>query len=99
LLKANNLPLGIELGEDYKSASTRLGPHDLLVIYTDGITEARNEEGEEFGQDRLLSLLEGARDATSELMLANVMRHLDTFVGPALQHDDLTCLIVYRRPA
>ena len=97
LLKANNLPLGIELLEDYKSASTRLGPRDLLVIYTDGITEARNEDGQEFGEERLLSLLEIARDQTSELMLANVMRNLDNFVGSAPQHDDLTCLIVYRR--
>lgn len=99
LLKANNLPLGIEIREDYQSASTRLGPHDVLVIYTDGITEARNEDGEEFGQERLVTLLGIAKEATSELMLANVMGHLDSFVGSALQHDDLTCLIVYRRPA
>jgi sigma-B regulation protein RsbU (phosphoserine phosphatase) len=96
LLRASNLPLGVEILEEYKSTSTQLGPRDLLVVYTDGITEARNEDGEEFGQERLLSLLQMAEGATSELMLGTVMRDLDNFVGAALPHDDLTCMVVYR---
>jgi phosphoserine phosphatase RsbU/P len=95
-LKSDSIPLGIELREDYKTGATRLEPHDLLVIYTDGVTEARNEDREEFGERRLLSLLQLAGKERSALTLSNIMQNLDAFVGDAPQHDDITCLIVRR---
>jgi sigma-B regulation protein RsbU (phosphoserine phosphatase) len=95
-LKSDNIPLGVELTEDYKIGVSRLEPHDLLVIFTDGVTEARNEDNEEFGEARLLSLLELARGERSALTLSNIMQNLDEFVGGAPQHDDITCLVVRR---
>jgi sigma-B regulation protein RsbU (phosphoserine phosphatase) len=95
-LKSDNIPLGIELKEDYKTGVTRLEPHDLLVIYTDGVTEARNEDQQGFGEARLLSVLELAGRERSALTLSNIMQNLDEFVGAAPQHDDITCLIVRR---
>ena len=95
-LKSDNIPLGIELKEDYKTGFTRLEPHDLLVIYTDGVTEARNEERNEFGEARLLSIIQVAGGERSALTLSNIMRNLDEFVGVAPQHDDITCMIVRR---
>src|SRR4029077_20115135 len=95
-LKSDSIPLGIELKEDYKTGVTRLEPHDLLVIYTDGVTEARNEDREEFGERRLLSLLKITGDERSALTLSSVMKNLDEFVGTAPQHDDITCMVVRR---
>ena len=95
-LKSDNIPFGIELKEDYKTGATRLEPHDLLVIYTDGVTEARNEEREEFGEARLLTLLQIAGTERSALTLSNIMQNLDEFVGAASQHDDITCMVVRR---
>jgi sigma-B regulation protein RsbU (phosphoserine phosphatase) len=95
-LKSDNMPLGIELMEDYKTGVTRLEPHDLLVIYTDGVTEARNEEREEFGETRLLTLMRISGGERSALTLSNIMRNLDEFVGAASQHDDITCMVVRR---
>jgi sigma-B regulation protein RsbU (phosphoserine phosphatase) len=95
-LKSDNIPLGIELKEDYKTGFTRLEPHDLLVIYTDGVTEARNEDRKEFGEARLLSIIHTAGEERSALTLSNIMRNLDEFVGAAPQHDDITCMIVRR---
>jgi phosphoserine phosphatase RsbU/P len=95
-LRSDNIPLGIELKEDYKTGFTRLEPHDLLVIYTDGVTEARNEERNEFGEARLLSIIQVAGGERSALTLSNIMRNLDGFVGAAPQHDDITCMIVRR---
>ena len=95
-LKSDNIPLGIELMEDYKTQITRLEPHDLLVIYTDGVTEARNEDQEEFGEARLLTLLQIPGGERSALTLSNIMRNLDEFVGAASQHDDITCMVVRR---
>jgi len=95
-LKSENIPLGIEIKEIYKTTVTRLEPRDLLVIYTDGVTEARNEDQEQFGETRLMALLPIAGDEKSALTLSNVMHVLDEFVGAAPQHDDITCLIVRR---
>jgi sigma-B regulation protein RsbU (phosphoserine phosphatase) len=66
------------------------------VIYTDGVTEARNEEKEEFGEARLLTLLGTVGGERSALTLSNIMQNLDEFVGAAPQHDDITCLVVRR---
>ena len=66
------------------------------MIYTDGVTEARNEDQEEFGDARLVTLLQIAGEERSALTLANIMQKLDEFVGAALQHDDITCLVVRR---
>jgi sigma-B regulation protein RsbU (phosphoserine phosphatase) len=95
-LTSENIPLGIELKEDYKIGVTRLEAHDLLIIYTDGVTEARNEDEEEFGEHRLLALAQNAGEERAALTLSNVMQSLDEFVGGASQHDDITCLIVRR---
>jgi sigma-B regulation protein RsbU (phosphoserine phosphatase) len=95
-LRSENLPLGIEPKEVYKPRDIRLERHDLLVIYTDGVTEARNEKQEEFGEARLLTLLQTAGDERSALTLSNIMQSLEEFVGAASQHDDITCMVVRR---
>src|ERR1700683_2049463 len=95
-LKSDNIPLGIEVLEDYKTGVTRLERADFLVIYTDGVTEARNEKQQEFGETRLLTLLETAGGERSALTLSHIMQNLDEFVGAATQHDDITCLVVRR---
>jgi hypothetical protein len=95
-LKSDNLPLGIEVLEDYKTGVTRLEPADFLVIYTDGVTEARNDKQQELGEKRLLKLLENAGGQRSALTLSHIMQNLDEFVGAATQHDDITCLVVRR---
>jgi phosphoserine phosphatase RsbU/P len=95
-LKSEYIPLGIEVNEKYKAGSTILRPNELLVIYTDGVTEARNERGEQFGESRLLSMLHLRSEERASTTLADIMKNLDDFVGPADQHDDITCLVVTR---
>lgn len=95
-LKSESIPLGIELNEKYETGRTVLGVGDILVIYTDGVTEARDEDGKEFGEDRLLALVAQPPEERAALTLAAVMRKLDEFVGGAPQHDDITCLVVRR---
>jgi phosphoserine phosphatase RsbU/P len=95
-LKSESIPLGIELNEKYETGRTVLGVGDILVIYTDGVTEARDEDGKEFGEDRLLSLVSESSEERAALTLAAIMRKLDEFVGGAPQHDDITCFVVRR---
>lgn len=80
----------------YEQAELRLTPGDRLAAFTDGVTEAPDAEGAEFGEERLLALLSGtgAPQATAEDVVAAV----DRFVGEAPQFDDLTCLLVTFRP-
>jgi phosphoserine phosphatase RsbU/P len=95
-LKSESIPLGIELNEKYKAGTTVMQPNELLVIYTDGVTEARNERGEQFGESRLLSLLQPRIEERASATLTGIMKNLDEFVGAADQHDDITCLVVTR---
>jgi phosphoserine phosphatase RsbU/P len=95
-LKSDNIPLGIELMESYQTGFTRLEPRDLLVIYTDGVTEARNEDRDGFGEKRLLRVVGAVGEERAALTLSNIMRALDEFVGSASQHDDITCMVVRR---
>jgi phosphoserine phosphatase RsbU/P len=95
-LSSESIPLGIELEEHYESGTTQLCPTDLLIIFTDGVTEARNEDGEEFGDKRLVALLAGPQNESAGLTLSRILRELDKFVGLAPQHDDITFLVVRR---
>jgi phosphoserine phosphatase RsbU/P len=95
-LKSESIPLGIELNEKYETGRTILGVGDILIIYTDGVTEARDEDGKEFGEDRLLALVAQPPEERAALTLSAIMRKLDEFVGGAPQHDDITCLVVRR---
>jgi serine phosphatase RsbU (regulator of sigma subunit) len=95
-LSSESMPLGVELDENYESGTTQLSTADLLVIFTDGVTEARNEDGEEFGDKRLVALLEGPQKESAGATHAHIMRELDKFVGQAPQHDDITCLVLRR---
>ena len=95
-LSSDSMPLGIELTEQFVAGTTVLELNDLLVIYTDGVTEAHNERDEEFGEARLLALLQPRIKEPAAVTLSGIMKHLDDFVGVAAQHDDITCLVVSR---
>ena len=77
--------------------STVLGPGECLTIYTDGITEARNEAGDFFGEERFLSAL-NAHDFTSVVEMHHVIKEeVAAFVKEAPQSDDITYLtLTYR---
>jgi phosphoserine phosphatase RsbU/P len=66
----------------------------LLVIFTDGVVEAVNEADEEYGESRLLALIAGAPQESSDAMLTRIMADVNAFAGAARQHDDITCLVL-----
>ncbi|HXZ18592.1 MAG TPA: PP2C family protein-serine/threonine phosphatase [Candidatus Acidoferrales bacterium] len=96
-LSEGGLPLGIEEDEKFPSGQERLEPGEILLIYTDGVVEAVNAQGEEFGRARLLATLAPCDAANSAAEILRQITHvLDGFVGAASQHDDLTCMVVRR---
>jgi serine phosphatase RsbU (regulator of sigma subunit) len=93
-LEAGGLPLGLTAARSYQSATTALAAGDLLFIFTDGIVEAENSRALEYGEERMLPLMQGLHDVTANEALNRLMSSVDSFVGVARQHDDMTCLVV-----
>lgn len=93
-LKTPGVGLGLTRRAQYAQAETRLDPGDLLVLYTDGVTEARNPQGEEFGESRLQSAIVAA--PTAQAAVDRLLQELKSFAAEAPQHDDIT-LIVARK--
>jgi phosphoserine phosphatase RsbU/P len=93
-LEEGGLPLGAFVASRYESGSTQLHPRDVLYIYTDGVIEALNESGAEYGEERLARQVVafGATSATASLR--QLFESVDRFAGTAPQYDDITCLIL-----
>ncbi len=71
---------------------SRLFAGDMLVLYTDGMTEALNDGGEEFGEQRLIEALRRHRGLSSQAMLGSVVDEVREF-SPREQHDDITLIV------
>jgi serine phosphatase RsbU (regulator of sigma subunit) len=93
-LEAGGLPLGIARGARHNYGNATLSSGDLLVIFTDGVVEAQNSTGEQYGEPRLLQLLSSPPASSAGDDLRRLMASVDTFVGTARQHDDITCLVL-----
>ncbi len=77
-----------------QEATLRLAPGDVLAFFTDGISEAMNEESDCFGEVRLAGLLEAHADLPVDHIRERVLREIDAFVGAAPQHDDMTMILL-----
>jgi phosphoserine phosphatase RsbU/P len=97
-LSAGGPPFGLPLFTDepvsYASGCIQLQSGDLLFIFTDGVIEAVNDAGEEYGEARLLPCIQNVQAEVAEQTLRRVMADVNTFVGYARQHDDITCLVL-----
>jgi sigma-B regulation protein RsbU (phosphoserine phosphatase) len=97
-LSTGGPPFGLPLFTDeplpYPSGRVLLQPGDLLIIFTDGVVEAVNNAGDEYGEARLLACIQTALPQSSDETLKQVMADVNTFVGYARQHDDITCLVL-----
>ncbi len=92
------LGLKIDNGERFngllEEVTLPLDPGDLFVLYTDGITEAMNSEGDWFGDVRLATLLEDQADLPFDELRERILREIAVFVGDAPQQDDMTMLLL-----
>lgn len=89
---AGHLPLGIFAEEQYDQVSQRLRPGDQIIFYTDGITEAQNGSGEQFGTERLDQVLEACRPGAKALIDA-VLESVAAFTVGKPADDDRTILV------
>ncbi len=91
------IALGIIPGIHYQQTSTTLSPGDTIFFYTDGVTEAMNEDGEEFGIERLRKVFEPSPPTDSESATEAVFEAVHAFAGDTDQSDDITCVTFHRQ--
>jgi sigma-B regulation protein RsbU (phosphoserine phosphatase) len=95
-IKSHGLPIGILPGTRYVTQTRAFPAGAWVVLYSDGITEAEDVAGEEFGNDRLEALLEEHIDCGAALIRDQIADAVDAFVAEAAQKDDETLVIVRR---
>lgn len=93
-LQAGGLPFGIDPAARYESGSTKLERNDLLLIFTDGLVEAVNTAGEEYGEERMLYMLQTVPGESAGETIRHLLQNVEEFVGRARQHDDITLLVL-----
>ena len=92
-LASGGLAMGISGGEDYEQAAVDLVDGDRLILFTDGVTEAPDAEGEEFGEQRLLEILQDSRALGAAQIQTSVLARVALFSGDKFQ-DDATLVVL-----
>lgn len=97
-LSATGIPFGIDPDMPYSVGESRLAAGDALFLFSDGITEAFNAAGEEFGTARLEAAIEAGRGSGAAELAQGVLAATAAFAAGADQSDDITCLALVYRP-
>jgi serine phosphatase RsbU (regulator of sigma subunit) len=95
-LDKGGLPIGMMQGVAYQEASVTFDPGDVLVIYSDGITESINERDEEFEEDRLIEVVKNNMGRSASGIRDRIDEALSRFVGTTAPVDDMTLMIIKR---
>jgi sigma-B regulation protein RsbU (phosphoserine phosphatase) len=95
-LKCRGIALSVVPSASFDEREVTLKPGDALVAYTDGVSEAMQEDYTEYGVDRLKEAVNAARGQAAATMLDSVLVDIENFVGGAAQNDDLTLWILKR---
>jgi serine phosphatase RsbU (regulator of sigma subunit) len=96
----DTVDLGFPIGLDddiepfIQTRELAFGPGDIIVLYTDGVTEAESPEGELFGLDRLVDSARAHRGPSAARMLEGILADVKTHIGTQTVHDDITLLVI-----
>jgi sigma-B regulation protein RsbU (phosphoserine phosphatase) len=98
-LDRTGVPLGILDGATWQERSVRMAPDDVLLLYTDGITEAQDAQDGFFDEDRLRDVARANMGRSAPEIQDAVIARVGAFVGDAPQSDDMALMVVVRDPA
>jgi sigma-B regulation protein RsbU (phosphoserine phosphatase) len=98
-LSVGGLVLGALEEFDYCEDSVQLNPGDMLLIFSDGISEAQNEAGDFYGEERLGEIVAAHRGESAAQVVDSVMESIRDYVGETPQSDDMTILVSKRNPS
>ena len=83
--------------EVYADKTLQLDHGDTLVMFTDGVTEAKDSTNNQFGTDRLDNILSGVAEKSSQEIIEAIKAGITDFVGDTEQSDDITLLVLKRK--
>jgi serine phosphatase RsbU (regulator of sigma subunit) len=95
-LVRNAIPIGIVEDTTWGNDTVLIGPGDALILYTDGIPEAANNDGDFFGEETLVQVAKASLGQSAGDLQTNILDAVHHFVGDAPQHDDITLMILVR---
>lgn len=95
-MEKGGVALGIMPEATFVESQLELGSGDSLLVYSDGLTEAQNERGDFFGEQRLLDMIPEVRRLSAEQMGQWVVAEVDRFVGEGKAHDDVSIVVLKR---
>jgi phosphoserine phosphatase RsbU/P len=95
-LASTGTPLGLMPGAAYEETPLAVEGGDAVVLFSDGVPEAQNEAGDEFGEERLAALVQSAASEPAAVIVDRIFTALDAFAGAAPQYDDITVLVTKR---
>jgi sigma-B regulation protein RsbU (phosphoserine phosphatase) len=93
-LKAKGIALGVAHDIDLQEASIDLISGDILVLYTDGITEAINDQEEAFGLERLIRIIRSHGELSAKNLIDKIQGEVMSFAGNQPQFDDITLMVL-----
>jgi sigma-B regulation protein RsbU (phosphoserine phosphatase) len=93
-LEATGVPAGVLADSQFASTTFQLEIGDVLVAYTDGITEAENRQGELWGQQGLENLLRSCSRGTPEQIIEHILDEVSSFADGQKQRDDITLVVM-----
>jgi serine phosphatase RsbU (regulator of sigma subunit) len=98
-LASTGAPLGLLPDQPpYDETRLTLAPGECAVLFSDGVTDAQDAAGNEFGEAQLVDVLRASAGRSVESIIADVFAAIDAFVGPTPQFDDITLLVARRDP-
>jgi sigma-B regulation protein RsbU (phosphoserine phosphatase) len=97
LLKTHGLVLGMKEDVSYQQEEIFINPGDRLLIYSDGISEAMNEQMEEFGDEKLLKIVQQSRGYSADALIENIIAAVNLHFGNVPQNDDMTLVLSLRK--
>jgi sigma-B regulation protein RsbU (phosphoserine phosphatase) len=98
-LEATGMPVGLMEGAEFALESIQLSPGDRVVIYSDGVTEAQNQNKEFFGKKRLFDLLKAHAADSCSAIHDTIQEGVTAFTEGAPQSDDITLVVLEYRGA
>ncbi len=94
-LTDGGLILGALPGSKYQHAAVSLQSGDILVIYTDGLTEAFNDQGEEYGEERLIEAVKESSSKSAQFMIGHMIKSIRLFASETAEEiDDMTVMVI-----
>ena len=95
-LRSTGMALGVIEDAQWKQKVVKLGPGDVLVLYSDGVIEAEDAQGESFGDERLLDVVLDNSGCSSREIQEALLNEVHRFSGNALRQDDIALIVIKR---